>query len=181
MYYKETTPQNLPDGLWDEHSCVRRQGGYDLDKENLPASLKWLLKGAPLAFVSATGKVKLVKTAKVVAAAAKSDTTLKIEDNGLFAVGEKIAGSTISAIEVADGVATLTVSALGAAVKIGDVVDDGNADAVIGLNYAAVKIEGEPSCTPTLQAYEIEETSLPYPVNAAIKTALTSRHAFKIQ
>ena len=162
---------------------MRRQGGYDLDTASLPTGMRWFPKGAVLAFDATTGKAKMVKTAKVYANAAANATSLKIVDNGIFAVGDKIAGSTISAISVADGVATLTVSALAAkADKDTIVADDGAKGTLLGLNYANVDLRDNdyPSVTPTLQAYEIEEDSLPYPVNDDIKKGLGDRHQFKI-
>ena len=126
MYLHKSTSENIKEGLWWEESCVRRQGGYDLDTASLPTGMRWFPKGAVLAFDATTGKAKMVKTAKVYANAAANATSLKIVDNGIFAVGDKIAGSTISAISVADGVATLTVSALAAkADKDTIVADDG--------------------------------------------------------
>lgn len=180
MIYKTTMPTDIPEGVWDEKSCVRRQSGFMVDETNLPTSMKWLPKGAPLAYLG-NGKVTVCKTAKAYDAASKSATSLKVFKGHLFNVGDKVAESTISAINTSNAsYDELTVTALGAAVKANDVLDDGNASKVIGLNYATRKLDGMQSCTPTLQAYEIEEDTLPYPVNDAIKTALTCRHAFKI-
>lgn len=183
MFYKNTTNDKIDEALWWEETCWRRQGGYDLDTTNLPAGLRWLPKGAVLGFNATNGKAMLIKTAKVFANAAKDATTLKIVDNGLFAVGDKIAGSTISAVSVADGVATLTVSALAAKVDKDTIVADDNASGLIlGLNYATVDLRDNdfPSVTPTLQAYEIEEDTLPFPINDTIKQGLGDRHQFKI-
>ena len=165
---------------------MRRQGGYDLDTSNLPSTMRWFPKGAPLAFDATTGKAVLIKTAVVYENAASSATTLKIEDpNGFFAVGDKIAGKAISAVsyDAETGVATLTVAALAKAVKKGDVVgDDNTTGTILGLNYATVDLRDNdyPSVTPTLQAYEIEENTLPFPVNDDIKAGLGDRHQFKI-
>ncbi len=183
MYYKNSASEKIQEGLWWEESCVRRQGGYDLDKTNLPSDMRWFPKGAVLAFDSTTGKAVFVKTAVVYANAAANATQLKIVDNGLFAVGDKIHGSTISAISVADGVATLTVGALATKADKDTVVTDDNASGILlGLNYATVDLRDNdyPSVTPTLQAYEIEEDTLPFPINATIKQGLGDRHQFKI-
>lgn len=183
MYLYTTTPQNIKEGLWWEEHCIRRQGGYDFDKTNLPAGYRWLPKGAVLGFDATSGKAYLVKTAEVNANAAKDATTLTIVDNGLFKVGDKIAGSTISAITVSDGVATLTVSALAKAVTKGAVVDNTENAVILGLSYDTVDLQDNayPQVTPTLQAFEIEEDTLPYPVNDAIKAGLGALHQFKIQ
>lgn len=184
MYMHNSNAEEIKEGLWWEETCVRRQGGYDLDTANLPSTLRWFPKGAPLAFDSTTGKAVLVKTAVVAANAAKDATTLTVIDNGMLVVGDKLAGSTITAIAVNEGVATLTVSALAKAVTKDSIVADDNAKGVIlGLNYATIDLRDNdyPSVTPTLQAYEIEEDTLPYPINDDIKAGLGDRHQFKIQ
>ena len=183
MFLHKTTPTDIKEGLWWEEHCVRRQGGYDLDTTNLPTGFRWLPKGAVLAFKASNGKVELVKTAVVTANAAINATSLTIVDNGLWKVGDTIAGSEISAISTSDGVATLTVAALTAAVSKDDVVADANVSNVIGLAYETTDLQDNdyPQVSVTLQAYEIEEDTLPYPVNSAIKSALGALHQFKVQ
>ena len=180
MEYREITPTSIQEGVWNEKTCVRRTAGFDIDKSNLPANMKYLPKGAVLALDSNGMKVILVKSAKATAQANSGATSLKVAKGHALIVGDIVAGSTISKIVEGEEFDTLTVSALGNAVAIGDVVADANATKAIGLNYATVKLDDCPSCTPTIQAYEIEEGSLPYPVNAEIKEALTSRHDWRI-
>ena len=184
MYYKNSASEHIQEGLWWEESCVRRQAGYDLDVTNLPSTLRFFPKGAVLAFVPATGKAKLVKTFEVYETANANATTLKVKDPyGLAAVGDTIAGKEVSAVSRADGVATLTIAALAAKLTAGDVVSDASASGtLLGLNYATVDLRDNdyPSVTPTLQAYEIEEDTLPFPVNSTIKQGLGDRHQFKI-
>lgn len=184
MFLKKGTPTDIKEALWWEETCIRRQGGYDFDTTNLPDGFRWLPKGAVLGFNTSTGKAFLIKTAKVNANAAKDATTLTIVDNGLFKVGDKIAGSAISAISVEDGVATLTVAALAKAVSKDAIVDSMESDTVVlGLAYETSDLRDVdfPQVTPTLQAFEIEEDSMPYALNDAIKTALGPLHQFKIQ
>lgn len=181
MEYREKFPSSIKEGVWNEKTCVRRTAGFDIDKTNLPADMKYLPKGAPLA-LDATGlKVVLVKTAKTVAVAESGATSVKVDKDHALVVGDVVAGSEISQIDASnDEYDILTVSALGEEVAAGTVIADANAEKVIGLNYATVKLDSYPSCTLTIQAYEIEEDTLPYPVNDAIKTALTSRHDWRI-
>lgn len=180
MKYEEKFPSNIQEGAWDEKTCVRRQGGYVVDEASLPSALKWLPKGTPLA-LAADGKVKVCKTAKVYETAAKGATSVKVAKGHLFAVGDSIGGSAISAVDTSNtDYDKLTVAALGDNAAKDSVLDNGLSASVIGLNYATVELDGQQSVTPTIQAYEIEEDSLPYPLNDAIKTALTSRHAFKL-
>ena len=180
MEYKVTNADVIQEGVWDEKSCVRRQGGYDIDKANLPADLKYLPKGAVLAFNAENGKVKVVKTAKVYEKATNG-TSLKVGKDNIVVAGDKLGNLTVSAVDRKNAsYDVLTVGTISETLNVGDVIADENAAKSIGLNYATVKIDSNPTCTPTVQAYEIEEGSLPYPVNAAIKDALTVRHAFKL-
>lgn len=181
MMYKEKSPSNIQEGVWDEKSCVRRQCGFVVNQDKLPKDLKWLPKGTPLAYDEATDKVKVCKTAKVYENATKSAVSVKVYKGHLLQVNDTIGGSTISAVDTSNAnFDTLTVSALAEKVDKDTVLDDGNAAKVVGLNYATIELDGQQSCTPTLQAYEIEEGTLPYPLNDTIKTALTCRHAFKL-
>lgn len=176
--------QNIKEALWWEETCIRRQGGYDLDTSNLPASLRFLPKGTVLAFNSGNGKAIAVKSAKVYEAASVGATTLKVEANDLLMVGDNIGGSTISAMSVEDGIATLTIGELESAIAAGTVIADNNSKGVLlGLSYDTNDLRDNdfPQVTPTLQVYEIEEDSLPYPINEDIKKGLGDRHQFKIQ
>lgn len=188
-FLHKTKPEDIQEAVWLEEQCLRRQGGYMLDRTNLPSSLKWLPKGATLKLSGdGKGNAIVVKTAKVAEKAEKQATTLKIASGSLFKVGDKIAGATISAIASADGVDTLTVSALAnEAAKDAVVSDfDKTKDTVLGFSYDTLDLrdpESEIPCTPTLQVMEVEEDSLPYPINDDIKTALNAVGIalFKIQ
>lgn len=183
MFMHKGKPTDIKEGLWWEETCIRRQGGYDLDTSNLPDGLRWLPKGTVLAFLD--GKAIAVKTAKVYEAAEAEATTVKVEDTGILKVGDVIGGMTISAISVADGIATLTVDAVPeGGLKAGAVIADARSKGVLlGLQYETNDLRDNdfPQVTPTLQAYEIEEDTLPFPVNDDIKKGLGDRHQFKIQ
>lgn len=184
MFLHKNTNTEIKEGLWWEETCIRRQGGYDLDTTGIPAGMRWLPKGTVLKFNATNGKAAMVKTAKVSANAAAEATTLQIVENPSIKVGDKLAGSTISAIVTEDGISTLTVSALSDAVSKDAVVSDFDSanDKLLGLAYETTDLLDNdfPQVAPTLQAFEIEEDSLPYPVNDAIKTALGPLHQFKI-
>lgn len=188
-FLHKTKPEDIQEAVWLEEQCLRRQGGYMLDRTNLPSSLKWLPKGATLKLsVDGKGKAIVVKTAKVAEKAEKQATTLKIAGGSLFKVGDKIAGATISAITSADGVDTLTVSALANEAAEGAVVSDFDKtkDIILGLSYDTLDLrdpESEIPCTPTLQVMEVEEDSLPYPINDEIKEGIRANGIalFKIQ
>lgn len=186
-FLHRTKPEDIKEALWLEEQCLRRQGGYDLDRTNLPATLKWVAKGTVLRLVTG-GKAQVVKTAKVTERAEKSATTLKIASGSLFKVGDKIAGATISAIVSSDGVDTLTVSALDNAVAANAIVSDYDKtkDVLLGFSYDTLDVRDQESsiaATPTLQVMEVEEDSLPYPINEDIKLGINAVGIalFKIQ
>nr|DAO10381.1 MAG TPA: Head fiber protein [Caudoviricetes sp.] len=177
-FMHRTKPEDIKEALWLEEQCLRRQGGYDLDRTNLPATLKFVAKGTILRFVTG-GKAQVVKSAKAVEKADKAATALKIASGSLFQVGDKIAGATISAIASADGVDTLTVSALENAVAKDAIVSDYDKtkDVLLGFSYDTLDIRDSDSsiaATPTLQVMEVEEDSLPYPINDEIKAGINA-------
>ena len=77
-FIKKSKPTDIKEAVWLEEQCLRRQGGYNLDQSNLPASLKWLPKGTVLKLTS-NGNAIAVKTARVTEKAEKNATTLKIK------------------------------------------------------------------------------------------------------
>ena len=177
-YFKIKEGDLCKEANWNERTCERRQGGYSLNTDSLIEGTTVLPKGAVIALDS-EGTAILVKTAKTTAAATKSATSINLEKGHGFVVGDKVNGATISAIDTtAADYDTLTISALGAAVANGAVVASDFGTGIVGLNYASVVIDENPSVTVTLQAYDIDESTMPYPVNDAIKEALTSRHSF---
>jgi hypothetical protein len=187
MFLHTTKPTDIKEAVWWEEQCVRRQGGYDLDRSNLPASLKWLAKGVVLRLVSG-GKAQAVKTATVTEKAVKQATTLKIASGSLFQVGDTIAGSKITAVSSASGIDTLTIGALANDVAENAVVSDydKSKDILLGLSYDTLDLreaDASLAATPTLQVMEVEEDSLPYPINADIKNGLNANGValFKIQ
>lgn len=184
MFLKKGQPTNLKEALWWEEHCVRRQGGYDLDITNLPAGTRWLTKGTLMELIPETGKVKVVKSAKVYENAAANATTLKIVENPLIKVGDVLAGSAISAISTADGVSTLTVEALAASIDKNAVVTTATSGSkIVGLLYETNDLLDNdfPQVAVTLQAFEIEEGTLPQPINDTMKQWLGPLHQFKIQ
>lgn len=184
MFLHKGQPKDIKEALWWEETCIRRQGGYDLDTSNLPATLRWLPKGTVLGFNSENGKAIVVKTAKVCEDAAKDATILKVEANELLAVGDIIGGATIKAISVEDGVATLTVDEVPEALTKGVVIGDERSKGVLlGLQYETNDLRDNdfPQVTPTLRVFEIEEDTMPFPINDDIKKGLGALHQFKIQ
>lgn len=186
MHYKQIIPDNIKEGVWDEATCVRRQGGFDIDKSNLPADMQYLPKGAPV-YLTDEGKVKLIKTIKAYEHISGGVTSMKVYKGSAAIVGDSILGTTITEIDKSN--ANYDVIKTKAATPPAPVNKDeslffaGGTDAeegCIGLVYATVKLDDFPACSVTIQAYEIEEDTLPFSLTRNIKTALTSRHAFKL-
>lgn len=176
MNYQFNDSTAIKEAMWNEKTCVRCTGGYVLDKANL-TGVSFVPKGALLALVD--GKAVVVKTAKVYETAASSATSVKVEKNSVLAVGDTVGSITITAIDRTNALFdVLTVTGNSAGLNAGTVLVDANASKACGLNYATVYVDQNPTCTYTIQAYEIEEATLPTPVNAEIKTALTARHMF---
>lgn len=189
MFFRKSTATDIKEGAWWEEHCIRRQGGYDLDKSNLPSSFRWLAKGTVLKFDAATGKAVVVKSAKIAETAASGATEIKVYDTGILQVGDTLSGNAITAISTSDGVATLTVAATSAELKADDVITDYDAesDTLLGLAYETndLRDNDNPQVTPTLEAVEIEKDSLPVPVTDEIIEGLNKpgvgKHLFRIQ
>lgn len=189
MFFHKSASVNIKEAMWWEEHCIRRQGGYDLDKSNLPDSFRWLAKGTVLKFDAATGKAVVVKSAKVVEDAAKGATAIKVEHTGLLNVGDTLGGNAITAIATDGTTDTLTVAATTTALKSGDVISDYDPkkDVLLGMAYETndLRDNDNPFVTPTLEAVEIEKDSLPIPVNDDIISGLNKpgygKHLFRIQ
>lgn len=183
----KTKPEAIKEAVWLEEQCLRRQGGYDLDRTNIPSTVKWLAKGTVFK-LGTDGKAVVVKSALVTEKASAEATTLKISSGSLYQVGDTIAGKAISAIATADGVDTLTIEALAEDIEKDTVVTDYDSakDTILGFSYDTLDLrnaEASIPVTPTLQVMEVEEDSLPYPINDDIKAGIRANGIalFKIQ
>ena len=190
-FLHKTKPESIKEAVWLEEQCLRRQGGYDLDRTNLPSTLKWLAKGTVFKLSATGGKAVAVKTAKVTEVASRAATTLKIASGSLFKVGDTVAGLTITKIEsdASTGIDTLTgTGGVTEGAAKGDVLSDydKSKDTLLGFSYDTLDLRDPDSSipvTPTLQVMEVEEDSLPYPINKDIKDGLNANGIalFKIQ
>lgn len=186
MFFHRSTATEIKEGVWWEEHCVRRLGGYDVDTDNLPATLRWLPKGTVFKFDASTGKVQVVKSAKVAADAAVGATEIKLEENYLIDVGDTLSGNAVTAVSTADGVTTITVAATKSKYTTGDVLTDydKSKDTLLGLSYSTNDLlDNEyPQADVTLECVEIEKDSLPYPVNDDIIEGLNKygKHLFRV-
>ena len=176
MFYHKSSGTNIKEAAWWEEQCVRRQGGYDFDKSNIPADVRWIPKGTLLKLDKSTGKVKVLKTAEVTAVAEAEAKTIKVKDNGILKVGDVLNGSTITEIVVAEGIATLTVDKVNVKLNVGDVISDlaDENEVALGFQYETNDLRDNdyPQATPTLVAMEIEKDTLPLPINNKLIEAL---------
>lgn len=187
MYLKKTVPTDIKEGSWWEEQCVVRQGGYDLDQSNLPADLRWLPKGTVVK-LGTGGKAVVVKTARVTEKAASGTKTIKVAAGNALVIGDTIGGNKITAIAKTATVDTLTVSAATSSdIEANSVISDYDAskDVILGFTYATKELDKDASqqVEPTLRVMEVEEASLPYPINDEIKEGLNANGIalFKIQ
>ena len=176
MWFKKTTSQTINEAQWWNEKTVRRQGGYDFDKSNIPAEVRWIPKGTLLKLDKTTGKVKVLKTAEVTAVAEAETKTIKVKDNGILMVGDVLNGSTITKIVVAEGIATLTVDKVNVKLNVGDVISDlaDENEVALGFQYETNDLRDNdyPQATPTLVAMEIEKDTLPLPISGKLIEAL---------
>jgi hypothetical protein len=182
MDYK-LTPQsgNGYTHLWDVSTIEVYDGGFLLDKSNLPANMKAIPRGAFLAVDLEERKASVVKTVALQEAITASTTTVKVKKNSLFAkndvvgVGSKFV--TVGDINTSDSdfdSFEITANALGA-VAVEAVLQsfkDGKAMRVDGFNYADVKIDAEPSVSVIFKVYKVEFERLPFPITDEIIASL---------
>ena len=189
MWFKKTTSQTINEAQWWNEKTIRRQGGYDFDKSNIPAEVRWIPKGTLLKLDKTTGKVKVLKTAEVTAVAEAETKTIKVKDNGILMAGDVLNGSTITKIVVAEGIATLTVDKVNVKLNVGDVVSDlaDENEVALGFQYETNDLRDNdyPQATPTLVAMEIEKDTLPLPISDKLIEALNKpgigMHLFREQ
>lgn len=187
MYLKKTVPTDIKEGSWWEEQCIVRQGGYDLDQSNLPDNLKWLPKGAVVK-LGTGGKAVVVKTAKVTEKATSGTKSVKLAAGSLYKEGDTIGGKKIASIARTATLDTVTLStALDTDIEANTVISDydKSKDVLLGFTYATKELDKDASqqVEPTLRVMEVEEVTLPYPINDDIKAGLNANGIalFKIQ
>ena len=183
--------------LYAVDSGYRSQGGFNLDIEGLPAGGHVPVL-CPLQIDFVNRKAYVVNNLKVVEAAASGAKFIKIQ-KGSFAKAGKFALSDSVVVTVTkEAFDNLTVAALSAAIPVGSVLYECEAEDVTtgegegattstvvtpthmanALNYARTTIEKGATVTALYRAYEIKEADLYIPVTEADKASLTSRFMF---
>ena len=176
--------------LWDEAKADRAQGGFTLIGSVL-SGLTVLLKGAPLLVNYTTRTATVVKTATVITGG--NTTTTRVSKGSAFKIGSVISeaagaiavaitaiDTTNAAYDVFTHLSNTTAFTAGNVLFEADVVGATSAYlyAVNALLSDNTPIKGSSTVTAVIRALEVKEANLPYPISAAMKTALTARFQF---
>ncbi len=167
-----------------EHKIADIRGGVGVSVANLGGSV--LYEGTPVGYDSTTGLYKVAKTAKVLANATSSATTIDVAKGHHFKAGDYISngsanGQLISSIDKSDASKdVITVgTTLGAALTAGDVLCEvtGNnktrkvaASAIVGDSYDVVA--GENLFVNAWVMGVVAESKAKVAFDSTIKTAL---------
>lgn len=185
MDYK-ITPQsgNSYSHMWDVASTKTFDGGFLLDKSNLPAGLEKLPKGVFLKGDLNERIAKVVKTAVLQADVTGTSVRVKkgslLKSGDVVGIGDKaVAVGAINTSNAEYDSFTITADALGAA-KAGDMLIsfDGTGEGAKpllpnGLNPSDdVKIDAQPSVSIMYAADGIVKSRLPQAVTPEIESAL---------
>lgn len=177
--------------LWDEAKADREAGGFTLTSAGLTG--EYLLKGVPLEVNYTTRVANVVKTSTVITGS--TATATRITKGSAFKVGQFIS-NVVGAISVAitaidttnaayDELAHASVttpfvtgSAIFEATNAGAAsVYLRTANALLSDNVKLIT-GASVTVTAVIRALSIQEANLPYPISAAMKTALTTRFHF---
>jgi hypothetical protein len=179
--------------LWDEAKADRAAGGFTLVSSVLSA-VAYILKGAPLAVDYATRVANVVKSATVIDGG--SATVTRVSKGSAFKVGDVISQAVgeiavaITAIDSSNAAYdAFTHSTVTTAFTADNVIFEADAagatsaylltaNALLSDNVKVATATGSTTVSAIIGALEIQEANLPYPISAAVKTALTSRFQF---
>lgn len=189
MKYEVTEPGPNRVEMWDQKTVKVHSGGFNINPNDFPRGEGYAKKGLLLNVNFATRSAKPVKTVVLAAAATDAATDLVVAKNHILVVGDIIGNGTksaaITAITPGQTTDTITIdAALGALAKdtvLQSSVEAGDNKALLAatkINYADVKLEGQPSVTAIYAADEVRESKLPYAITEAAKESLTVRFLF---
>lgn len=182
------TPQsgNSYTHQWDVASVKVFDGGFLLDKSNLPAGLEVLPRGSYLKIDFAERKAKLIKTVILHKGLTDTATTVEIK-KGSNLVATDIIGNGAKAVVVGNidtsspdfDSFTIAANALGTAdintsLQTYDSAGASGKKAINpdGLNYADVVIDDEPAVSVIYQAHGIMTEALPQGTTKSIVDSL---------
>jgi len=188
--YKFTAPAKKTNELWQEKTVHVLSGGFNIKNFDAFAVLGYLPKGIPLSLNFDTREATPIKGAIVYEAAGSGATAIKVKKQtpGLLFVAGDIIGNatqttTVASVDksnVAYDVINLN-AAIGAlsvdsALLSGSEVGVGKILKATGLSYADVTYKtGKTGVDCIIQAYEVKNKFLPYPLTTTQISEITSR------
>lgn len=188
MEYKQTAASgNSYSHLWDVSSAKPFDGGFAIEKDNLPNGLSTLPKGVFLKVDFTERTCKLIKTAVLYEALASDTTTLKVKKNSLL-IASDVIGINSKAIVVGNidtsnsnyDSFTITANSLGtvaqgAILQTYDSAGSSGKSAVNpdGLNITDVVIDTNPTGTVLFRVDGVVSSRLPQALTDSIKTSLS--------
>jgi hypothetical protein len=187
MDFKTTAQSgNSYSHMWDVSSMKMFDGGFALDKTNLPAGLTKLPKGVFLKADHTERTAKLIKTAVLYEAITTDSTAVKIKKGALLVatdvLGTGAKAVTVGTIDTSNAAYdsfAITAGALGALAEgaMLQTYDSAGASGKSainpdGLNPFEVEIDTYPTCSIMFRADGVVTSRLPQAATAAIKSAL---------
>lgn len=178
MYFKRKGASgNSYTHLWDISTVRVYDGGFGLDKSNLPTDLKELPRGAILSVDLEERTARVIKTAELAEALTAETTEAKIRKGSLVVVGDILGlgdkSVVVAALDTSDPsfdsfeieANALGVAPIGAALAS---FKDGRPVKAAGFNSRDVKLLGEDSVSVVYAVDKVESSRLPYPVTESI-------------
>lgn len=187
MEYNVTQPGKVRKEIWNEKTVHVLSGGFNIVGFLSFAALGFLPKGIPLFLDHTLRTATPIKGAVLTLALGATDETAQVKKGHVFAVGDFI-GNATKAVTI-EGINTsnaaydvITLSEAIGAVSVGGTLfsatEEGAAKVLkaTALNYADVKWKvSKAACSAVIQAYEVRNSLLPYPLTATQISELTSR------
>jgi len=182
MEFKEAPQKgNSYTHIWDVSTVQVYDGGFLLDKSNLPDDLKVLPKATFLKVDLEERKATAVKTVSLFEAITAASTEVKVKKNRLLKNGDVIGVGTKS-VTIGDidksnadyDSFDITANSLGAlaADSILQSFVSGKPANPDGFNYTDVQIDAEPSVTVVYGVHGVVSERLPFPVTNEIISSL---------
>lgn len=178
MYFKRKEASgNSYTHLWDISTVRVYDGGFGLDKSNLPTDLNELPRGAILSVDLEERKARVIKTAELAETLTAESTKVKIGKGSLVDTGDTLGigdkSVTVGALDTSNAgfdSFEIEANALGVA-PIGTILStfkDGKPVKAAGFNSRDVKLLGEDSVSVVYAVDKVESSRLPYPITESI-------------
>ena len=178
MYFKRKEARgNSYTHLWDVSTERVYDGGFSLDKTNLPTEMKELPRGTILCVDLKERIARVIKTVELVETLTAESTKVKIRKGSLVKAGDILGvggkSITVGVLDTSDAKFDsfeIEANALGTA-KINTVLasyEEGNPIKAAGFNSRDVKLLGEDSVSVVYAVDKVESSRLPFPITESI-------------